>query len=192
MALSGHRHGQWRHVLAGAIAIGALAWTPVRARAQAAASEYQLKAVFLFHFAQFVEWPDGKAPAAKAPLTICILGDDPFGAHLDETVRGETVNEHPLVIQRHRRIEDLAACHVLFISQSGRRGIEEVLDSAQGRSILTVADVERFAERGGMIQFVTEQQKIRLRVNLAVAEAAKLKLSSKLLRSAEIVATRKD
>ena len=60
------------------------------------ASEYQIKAVFLFNFAQFVDWPPGAFPDSTAPLVIGVLGDDPFGPYLDETVRGETVRGRPL------------------------------------------------------------------------------------------------
>jgi len=72
--------------------------------------EYQLKAVFMFNFAQFVEWPPQAFP--DAPLVIGVLGQDPFGAYLDETVRAETVNNRPLVVQRYGRVEDINTCHV--------------------------------------------------------------------------------
>jgi hypothetical protein len=154
--------------------------------------EYQLKAVFLFNFAQFVEWPVSAFPDRDAPLVIGILGDDPFGAYLDETVRGERVNDHPLVVKRFRRVEDIEACHILFVSEPGKGRLKPILDSLDGRSVLTVSDVERFAARGGMIGFVTEQHRIRLRINLAAAKAADLTISSKLLRPSEIVSDAKD
>src|SRR5262245_36573345 len=80
--------------------------------------EYQLKAVFLFNFAQFVEWPSAAFPEAQTPLVIGILGEDPFGAYLDETVRGETVNNRSLIVRRYRRVEEIETCHILFISRS--------------------------------------------------------------------------
>src|SRR5205809_35803 len=80
--------------------------------------EYQLKAVFLFNFAQFVEWPPEAFPEARTPLVIGILGEDPFGAYLDETVRGETVYNRPLTVQRYSQVEETKTCHVLFISPS--------------------------------------------------------------------------
>lgn len=87
--------------------------------AQAAAlQEYEVKAVFLFNFTQFVDWPPAAFPDAQAPLTIGVLGDDPFGDFLDETVRGEKSNSRPIVIRRYRRVEEVGPCHVLFISRS--------------------------------------------------------------------------
>ena len=154
--------------------------------------EYQLKAVFLFNFAQFVEWPPQAFPDAQTPLVIGVLGRDPFGAYLDETVRGERVNNRSLVVQRYGRVEDINTCHILFISRSEGDRLEQILARLRGRSILTVADAEGFALPGVMIRLVTVENKIRLRINLEVAQAANLRISSKLLRTAEIVTSGND
>src|SRR5207247_1541681 len=102
--------------------------------------EYQVKAVFLFNFAQFVEWPTNAFPEARTPLVIGVLGDDPFGPFLDATVRGETVNGHPLAIQRYRSVDEIKECHILFISQSESTRLEDILARLKGRNILTVGD----------------------------------------------------
>ncbi len=156
---------------------------------RAAAS--QVEAVFLFNFAQFVNWPPGSVPDPQAPLVIGVLGDDPFGAFLDETVRGETVGGRPFEIRRDRRIEAIANSHILFISRSEVDRLKEILATVAGRPMLTVSDADDFARRGGMIQFVVERSRIRLRINLQAAQAASLTISSKLLRSAEIVPLRR-
>jgi YfiR/HmsC-like len=146
--------------------------------------EYQVKAVFLFNFAQFVSWPSQQPP--DAPLVIGILGDDPFGSYLDETVRGEKVNGRSLTIQRLRRGADPRNSNILFIAQSERDRAAQIVSNLKGRSVLTVSDIDRFAELGGMVQFFTENNKIRMRVNLDAVKAANLKISSKLLRVAEV------
>jgi hypothetical protein len=157
--------------------------------AQAArASEYQVKAVFLFNFAQFVDWPPTAFPDSQAPLVIGILGDDPFGPFLDETVRGEHLGGRPFEVRRFQRVDEIKTCHLLFISQSERTRLEEVLASLKNRPIVTVSDVEGFAARGGMIHFVTDKNRIRLRIDLRAVQSANLTISSKLLRVAEIVA----
>lgn len=168
---------------------GGVAWkTPAQASAkEQSPKEYQVKAVFLFRFAQFVEWPPTAFPEQRTPLVIGVLGQDPFGTYLDEIVQGETVNNHPLAVQRYSSVEEITTCHILFISRSEENRLERVLVGLKGRDILTVGDAERFSARGGMIRFVTEHGRIRLRINLKAAEAANLKLSSKLLRPAEIV-----
>lgn len=156
--------------------------------AQAAVSkEYQVKAVFLFNFAQFVKWPAQAFPEAKTPLVIGVLGEDPFGDYLDELVRGEIVNNRSLVVKRYNRVEDIGPCHVLFISQSETHNWRKIFADLNGRNILTVGDIENFVPSGGMIGFASDKGKVRLKIDVETAEASGLTISSKLLRSAEIV-----
>jgi hypothetical protein len=173
------------------MAAGALVVSPNPTPAQSApVTEYQLKAVFLFNFAQFVDWPPATFPDPHTPLVIGILGDDRFGSTLDETVRGEQVNDRPLVVQRYRRLDDVGTCQILFVSQSENDRLDQIVSALRGRNILTVSDAPDFALHGGMIQFVTDKNKIRLDINLDAAKAASLTISSKLLRPATIVSAR--
>jgi hypothetical protein len=148
----------------------------------APAAEYQVKAVFLFNFAQFVEWPASAFPQGQTSLVIGVLGQDPFGAYLDDTVRGERVNNRLLTVRRYRRVEEIQTCHLLFISRSESDRMDQILASLKYRKILTVADAEGAAGARVMIRFVNEQNKIRLRINPEAARAANLTISSKLLR----------
>jgi hypothetical protein len=164
-----------------------LAGSAVSFSAQAQiAPEYQVKAVFLFNFAQFVEWPATSFQETNT-LIIGILGEDPFGAYLDETVRGEEVNGHPLVVHRYRLVEEVKACHILFINATEIHQLKQVFASLKSRSILTVSDADNFTKQGGMIRFFTENKKTRIRINLNATKDADLTISSKLLRLAEIV-----
>jgi hypothetical protein len=175
------------------IAFGLLFADSLNAYGQSAPSrEYQVKAVFLFNFTQFVDWPPAAFPEDTAALVIGVLGDDPFGPYLDEIVRGEQVNNRRLTVRRYRRPEDISACQVLFISRSEDRNLGKVLTAVKGSDVLTVSDADEFALRGGMIQLATEKGKIRLKINVDAARASSLTISSKLLRSAEIVASRDD
>jgi hypothetical protein len=167
------------------ITFGLTAQTP-------AAPEYQIKAVFLFNFAQFIDWPPSAFSDAQSPLVIGVLGEDPFGNFLDELVRDEKVNNRPLEIQRYRRVEQIKTCHILFVSHSEGPNLDEIFSALKGRSILTVGDIEGFASHGGMIRFVNEKNKIRLRINLDASKAAALTISSKLLRPAEIITNGED
>ena len=156
--------------------------------AQAArATDYQVKAVFLFNFAQFVDWPPEAFPDSQAPLVIGILGHDPFGTYLDETVRGEKVANRPLEVRRYQTLEEIGSCHVLFISQSEKDRLVKDLAGLKKRNVLTVGDAESFARLGGMVRFVTEKNRVRLAVNVDAVKAANLTMSSKLLRLADIV-----
>lgn len=162
--------------------------TPLQAQ-KPTFNERELKAVFLLNFARFVEWPASAFERAQSPIVIGVLGDDPFGRVLDGVVEGEMAMNRPLTVQRFAHAEGVVACHILFVSLSDDRRYEQLLASLRGRPILTVGDSEGFATRGGMIRFVTERNRIRLRVNVEAAKAAGLTLSSRLLRAAEIVRT---
>lgn len=155
------------------------------------AREIQIKCVYLFNFAQYVTWAPEAFADATAPLVIGVLGQDPLGGTLDEVVRGEVVNNRPLVVQRFRRVEDITTCHILFISRSETGNLARILPRLTGRNILTVSDTDRFAASGGVIRFVTENNKVRLLINVDAAAADRLTISSKLLRLAEIVGGRK-
>ncbi len=161
----------------------------VRVAPAAAPSEYQVKAVFLFNFTQFVEWPPGTFATPEAPFVIGILGSDPFGPQLDEVVRGETVNRRPLVVQRYGSVADVRNCNILFISSAESGSLKQILAALKGRSILTVGDGDEDGQRGVMIRLVTRSNRIRLRIDVDAAKAGNLQISSKLLRPAEIVGT---
>jgi hypothetical protein len=161
--------------------------TAVLARA-ATLDEYQVKAVFLFNFTQFVEWPRTAFTGPDAPFVIGVLGADPFGRHLDDVVQGERVDGHPIVVRRLDRIDDAAGVHILYVDRSA--GIQ-LAPGAVGRldaqSTLTVSDAETQAARDVVIRFLNANNRIRLRINVTSAQSAGLVLSSKLLRPAEIV-----
>lgn len=169
-----------------------VAVAPMAVAQSATSNEYQLKAVFLFNFAQFVEWPAHAFRAADAPLVIGVLGEDPFGAYLDELVRGEKIGPRPLIVRRYKRAEDITECHMLFISPSEAGALEKILPSLKGRSLLTVSDADGFMRQGGMVRFVTENGKIRLKINVEAAKAGELTISSKILSPATIVVPGKD
>lgn len=149
--------------------------------------EYQIRAVFLFNFTQFIEWPTDAFPKKNSPLVIGVLGQDPFGNLLEETVHGEEINGHPLVVQRFSKVEEVETCHILYISLTKSDQLKHVFESLKNQNVLTVGDAANFAKQGGMIRFFTENSKTRIRINLKSTKEADLTISSKLLRLAEIV-----
>ncbi len=154
---------------------------------QPGSREYQVKAVFLFNFTQFVEWPEKAFESANAPLVIGVMGEDPFGSYLDETVRGEVIHGHPLTVERYNSVSEIDKCHILFIATSDRQSVERALEGVAQRPVLTVGDSEDFARMGGVIGFFQERGRIRFSVNVGAASDAGLTISSKLLRLAEII-----
>jgi hypothetical protein len=156
------------------------------AQTRPVAREYQLKAVFLYNFTQFVEWPSNSFSSDQAPMIIGILGTDPFGSYLEETIAGEKINGHPLLVQHYNTIEEVGACQVLYINIADKQRREQIMTKLKGRNILTVSDAPDFLEQGGMIRFFTRLGKIKLQVNLEETKTADLVISSKLLRLVEI------
>lgn len=147
--------------------------------------EYDLKAVFLFNFVTFVDWPPGALPE-KGPFTIGILGEDPFGRTLDEVIAGEKARGMALQARRCQTVEEARQCQILFISSSEAERLPSILQALRGRPVLTVADMPRFIESGGMITFFTDAR-VQLHINPAAAQRAGLTVSSKLLRVAKVV-----
>ncbi len=147
--------------------------------------EYDLKAVFLFNFVTFVDWPAGALPA-KAPFVIGILGEDPFGKALDDVIAGEKFRDLPLQARRCRTVEEARQCQIVFISASEAAHLPAILAELRGRPVLTVADQPRFLEAGGMIAFATGAR-VQLHINPGAAQQAGLVISSKLLRVAKVV-----
>ena len=151
------------------------------------AREYQIKAVFLFNFAQFVEWPAEAFASKEAPLCFGVLGDDPFGVALESVVRGESVRGRELIVRRARRAEELKGCQLLFISRSERARLDEILAELEGAPVLTVSEVEGFGRRGGVINFYLEENRVRFEINPEAAEEDGLRISSELLNLGKIV-----
>jgi hypothetical protein len=149
--------------------------------------EYQVKAVFLFNFGQFVEWPATVYDSPQAPFIIGVLGEDPFGGSLDQVVRGESVGNRSLVVRRFRSAREIGDCHILFIGRNEADQLRAALEAVRGRSVLTVTDIPGAEQLGAVIVLFNENNRIRMRINLAAAKASQLVISSKLLRPAVVV-----
>ncbi len=153
-----------------------------------ASREYLLKAVFLYNFAKFTTWPAESFRDPQAPLRVCIIGDDPFGAAM-ESIEGKSIKKRRLAVIRIAQISDAERCHILFISTSEEERLRAILDDLHERPILTISDMPNFARAGGTISLKTVGDQIRFDINVDAANAADLRLSSKLLRLGNIVST---
>jgi len=146
------------------------------------ATEYEVKAAYLYNFGKFIEWPATAVQIGSDSFEICVLGQDPFGRALDAAVANETIAGKRVVVREIPVAEDVANCRVLFISSSEDKRLNQILASLGAASVLTVSDLPGFTQRGGMVQFVMEDSKVRFEVNSATAERAGLILSSELLK----------
>ena len=148
--------------------------------------EYHVKAVFLYNFARFIEWPPEPGQGSQSPFIIGILGKDPFGEGLD-LLKGKAIQGRELVIKRFPRLDDLEKCHILFISASEKNQLPKILKAVEKFKTLTIGDVEGFTQAGGSINFFIEEQNIRFEINLKASQRQGVKISSQLLKLARII-----
>jgi YfiR/HmsC-like len=172
-------------------ALVALAWmilAPVSLRPQQIqASEDRVKAAYLYNFGRYVRWPAVPDIDQDHVFPICVFDHDPFGATLDSTLTGESLNGKHVAIRRIQKPREAAQCRVLFIGAAQSDHLSEILSALDQLPVLTVSDMDDFSRRGGMIQFVLEGGRVRFDVNLKTAQSARLALNSELLRVAVTV-----
>ena len=157
------------------------------AHAQSAtASEYQVKAVFIYNFTHFINWPEKAFDSQYDSFVIGIIGNDPIAQYVETAIANERVGSHVLRFERFNSIEDIGKCHILYVASKDPDEIREILEKVNGKNILTVGDTPNFVRWGGMVRFYTEEGRIRLQINNTIAKEEGLKISSKLLRVAQV------
>ncbi len=147
--------------------------------------EYYVKAAFLLNFTKFVEWPSQALPDTSI-IVICILGMDPYGDAL-KTIEDKVVKKSKIIVKKVSSVEDIGECNILFISRSERKKLSEILIKTKDLPILTVADIRRFCQSGGIVNFLTVKKKVRMEINVNATKRAGLKISSKLLSLSKII-----
>jgi hypothetical protein len=147
--------------------------------------EYKVKGAFLLNFAKFTKWPADEFAADDSPITIGIVGEDPFGSALDQLVAGETIGSRPIVVKRLKASGNLAGCQILFIPKS--TPATSVLKHVVSPGVLAVGESDDFLDAGGVIRLLIEDQKVRFEVNMNAAQRARLTISSQLLKLAKTI-----
>ena len=145
------------------------------------ASEYEIKAAFLYKFASFIQWPaaaQGIAPAGAAPICIGVLGADRFGSSLDQVVRGKQVGGREFAVERFQSASQVQHCEIVFISGSEQSRMSEILTLLRGKPVLTVSEVAGFCERGGLVNLRVADSAVRFEINVTAGEHAGLHFSS--------------
>jgi hypothetical protein len=169
-----------------AMASGLLAVPGLRAQSSKP-TDFQVKAAYLYNFGRFVEWPAKTVATSGDAFTVCVLGQDPFGPILDATLAGETIGGRRVVAKRISVPQESDKCQILFLSVTEDYRLNKIVEAVDNKAVLTVSDMPQFVERGGMIQFVLEGNRVRFEVNLAASQHAGLTLSSELLKVATAV-----
>jgi hypothetical protein len=149
--------------------------------------EYEVKAAFLYNFAKFVTWPETAFSSPEAPLVIGVLGKDPFGKILDNTLRGKKIGAREIHIERYASIAAIRSPHMLFVGNSELATLPEIVDACRAKPILLVGDMEDFAHEGGVVNFYIEKANVRFAINVDAAKKAQLQISSQLLKLAKVL-----
>ena len=165
-----------------AIVLGATCILGIRAQT----NEYQVKALFLYNFARYVEWPAKSFKAANDPIVICILGQNPFGSALDQAVTGKAVEGRPFVVRQISDLQAGANCHILFVNSSEQKRFRSGAQKFKGSGVLTVGETQGFTADGGVINLKLEDGKVRFEIDVDTARQQHLRISSKLLSLAQI------
>jgi hypothetical protein len=158
-----------------------------KTKAQSAAEEYRVKAAFIFHFAQLVDWPPAKATGTDNSLVLCTLGEDPFQGVLEGTVAGKAIGNRIVRIRHLGEPQDMQACQIVFLGRAQSKRIPMLVANLHNAPVLTVGETAGFLDAGGMIDFLLQDDKLRFEVNLDAAESADLKIGSRLLVLAQRV-----
>lgn len=170
-----------RRALARALIVVAIVLAPAGRSLGQAPIESEVRAVYLYNFARFVEWPASAFPAADTPIRICVQGSDPFGATLDRVVLGEAVNGRAIQAVRLTAAQARQGCHILYVAASENGRLRQMLTALRGRPTLTVGEHQDFLRAGGMIGFRRIDNRVRFDINLDTLEQSGLRVSSRLL-----------
>jgi len=163
------------------VVLFAASWPQYAAQSDVQRAEYKVKAVFLYRFASYVEWPRHVWARSDSPLVIGVIGADTLGDELTQAVAERTVDGRPVTIRKLRRGEPITGLHMLFIGRSEGVHVADVLASAKDKAVLTVTESEDAFPRGSMINLVVADDKVRFDVALQPAQLADLKISARLL-----------
>jgi YfiR/HmsC-like len=150
-------------------------------RAQQELTDSQVKAAYLYNFLKFIDWPDDPPKDGQSPWVLGVVGDTPVGDDLKQLVSGKSIRGREMEVKNYPLSGDFRRCNILFIGASEKKHLPSILASLHGFSVLTVADMDHFVESGGMIQFVIQDSRVRLAIDVGATNRAGLKVSSKLL-----------
>ena len=183
------RRASRRHLRGVALAAW-LALTPVLAAAVDTEEQLALrvKAALMFNVIKFVAWPDAKLQKADTPIRVCVLEAEaePFATILGDTVRGKTIDGHPLISDRSTRASELRDCHLVYVAGDDPARVHAALTELQGSSALVVYEHDETL-REGTVRLLLVERKLRFEINAAAAERENLQISSKLLSLSIVV-----
>jgi hypothetical protein len=153
-------------------------------------NEDQIKAGYLFNFTRFVEWPAQAFATATSPMIVCVVGDSPLTNLLTDAAAGKVVNGRTVSVKPLKASDEFRGCNLLFVGSAQARGAERILERLKEMSVLSVGEAPGFAEAGGVINFFTQDNKVKVEINLDAATHSNLKINAKLIAVSRLVSTR--
>jgi hypothetical protein len=160
---------------------------PIQLRAESPLQrEYEIKAAYLYNFINYIEWPENAFPAPGGTIVVGIVGQSPFGAAL-AVLNGKQVKGRTVALKQITDIKDLDQCQIVFINSSEKAHVPELLEKLKESRVLTVSEIDGFAQDGGIINFISEHNKVRFEINPDAARRLGLNISSELLKLAKVV-----
>ncbi len=142
--------------------------------------EYQLKAAFLINFAKFITWPEETFPPGRQEFVLCVAGEDPFGSTLD-FARNKTIANRPIRVELVDSIARAFGCHLLFVSRSEQGRLNQLQAGPGKDAVVTVSDIEGFVQAGGMIEFITRNDRLAFLISHTAMKRRALQASASLL-----------
>jgi hypothetical protein len=155
-------------------------------RADEPSREYQVKAAFIYNFALFTEWPDSAFSDKNSPFVVAVIGPDPFGSFLSQTLTNKTIQGRPVILRHLDSADQISGVHLLFVPAEEDDHLDDIFKQVADQPILTVGESDKFLDAGGTIRFLLEDGRIRFEISPDSAARAGLRISSKLLSLAKI------
>lgn len=148
--------------------------------------EYELKAGVLFNIIKYVEWPADSPVGPSDTIEIGLLGTIPFPEALD-VLDGKVVQGRKLMVRRINSVADAAKCRVLYVGSSEKGQLTQIAESFKDKPVLTVGEVDGFAQKGGMVNLLSGPNRIVMEINREAATQSRIEFSSQLLKLARLV-----
>ena len=158
------------------------------ARGQDINHEYKLKTAFIYKFATYVEWPEGAFRDEASPFVIGILGPDPLGADLREIAKVKKLDGRKIDVRNFKQAKEVRDCHILFMSRALKSETQQAaIKLLSGQNILFVGETPDFLKHGGIVDFVIQENHIRIHISKSAYEREGVIFSAQLLRIAVVL-----
>jgi len=158
--------------------------------------EFQIKSACIVNFLKFIEFPSEAFKGNEKTIMVCLVGKDSTAEIIDRVLTGKSVGARRIVVTKYQDIAQLSAAekmyHVVFFMPSAGQNSSEITSTLRKSAWLTIGETTDFCRNGGIMDFRIDNDKVRFDVNVQAAKQAKLKISSHLLKLANVIGQNSD